>query len=107
MPRRRDQRVWRAEFRDWIQPSGVQPALFKGTYAVEVARCPNRTGTWEARVADSHDIAICYRPTADGAKASVRRYFAAALTDWVVGEKVDGVWRPVDEARERQLSGAA
>lgn len=97
MRRQRDNRVWRAEFRDWFHVGFNFDEVRKGNFVVEVGRDARTSTMWAVSIIDGSGGFLCRRTTAAKAKAAARGYFATPLCDWVAGEKVDGQWRPLDD----------
>jgi len=103
----RDQRVFRAIFRDRrITAFGNTKALH-GSFVVQVARWPYTKSRWAATInGDTGDV-VCFGPTATKTMLATRRYFALVDTNWQVGEVLPEGWRPVDVSREKELMGVA
>lgn len=95
------QKVYRAEFLNWIQTTTAGDHVERGAFVVEVSRWPYLDGWWVAMVNGDRGRVLCFTSSAAKCRMAARRHFERRRTDWFEGEKVDGQWRPLaDQAPE-------
>lgn len=90
------QKVYRAEFLNWIQTTTAGDHVERGGFVVEVSRWPYPDGGWAAMINGDRGRVLCFASTAVKAKMCARRHFERPRTDWVEGVKVSGEWHPLE-----------
>lgn len=89
------QKVYRAEFLNWIQPTSAGQHIERGGFIVEVCAWPYTNRGWAAMINGDRGRVLCICASAAKSKAAARRHFQNAKTDWVEGVITDGQWRPL------------
>lgn len=89
------ERVYRAEFLNWVQSTSVGNHVERGGFVVEVARWDSAPYGWAAMINGDRGRVLLFRRTADKCKAAARAHFEKPRTDWVAGYKERGEWFPL------------